>query len=441
MTTTYDPRHPAYYDEGDLRGEMTRVYDLCHGCRLCWNLCPSFQSLFEMIDAKDGDVEGLAPAEQDRVVDECYQWKLCYVKCPYVPPHEWELDFPRLMLRSGAARRKQQPFDPEAQFCGRTDLLGKVSTTLAPLVNRASAKPGSLPRRVMEKTVGIASQRVLPPYARQRFSTWWKKRGRPALAADPARANVAVFATCLVEYQDPTIGQDLVKVYEHNDVSCDVPPGVSCCGMPWLDDGDVDNFVKQAERNLPALAAAVRAGRDIVVPQPTCCYVLKREYPEYVGSDDARLVAEHTYDAAEYLVKVHREDKAQGGEGLRRDFVGSVPDRVTWHVPCHLRAQNIGYKSRDLMAFTGANVTPVDKCSGIDGTWGLRAKNYDLAKKVAQPMKLAIEADAANATGSHVVAGDCHLANGAIVEETGLKPVHPIQVVARAYGIEPEPTR
>ena len=163
MTTTYDPRHPAYYDDGDLREEMTRVYDLCHGCRLCWNLCPSFLSLFDMIDAKDGFVEGLTPAEQDRVVDECYQCKLCYVKCPYVPPHEWQLDFPRLMMRADALERKQHGFAPEVQFFGRTDLLGKVSTTLAPLVNRASGTPGSLPRRVMEKTVGIASQRVLPP--------------------------------------------------------------------------------------------------------------------------------------------------------------------------------------------------------------------------------------------------------------------------------------
>jgi Fe-S oxidoreductase len=441
MTTTYDPRHPAYYDEGDLREEMTRVYDLCHGCRLCWNLCPSFLSLFEMIDAKDGFVEGLTPAEQDRVVNECYQCKLCYVKCPYVPPHEWQLDFPRLMMRADALERKQQGFDREVQLFGRTDLLGKVSTTLAPLVNRATGKPGSLPRRVMEKTVGIASQRVLPPYARQRFTTWWKKRARAALAPGDALAKVAVFPTCLVEYQDPTIGHDLVKVYEHNRVSCDVATAVGCCGMPWLDDGDVDNFTKQARKNLPALAAAVREGRDIVVPQPTCGYVLKREYPEYVGGDDARVVAQHTYDAAEYLMKIHREVRAQGGEGLNPDFVGTVPDSITWHVPCHLRAQNIGYKSRDLMGLTGATITPVDKCSGIDGTWGLRAKNYPLAKEVAQPMKRAIEADVEKATGTHVVAGDCHLANGAIVEETGLTPMHPIQVVARAYGIAPEPTR
>ena len=188
-------------------------------------------------------------------------------------------------------------------------------------------------------------------------------------------------------------------------------------------------FVGQGERNVPILAEQVRRGRDVVVPQPTCGYVLKKEYPEYLGTDDARLVASHTYDAAEYLMKVHREE----GKGLDTDFDGDVPESITWHVPCHLRAQNVGYKSRDLMKLTGANVNPVEKCSGIDGTWGLRSENYDLARKVAQPLRKAIEDD-----GAQVLAGDCMLANGAIAEETGRTAVHPLQVIARAYGIPEE---
>ncbi|MCU1461386.1 MAG: hypothetical protein JWO37_1461 [Acidimicrobiales bacterium] len=428
MTTTYDPRDPRYFEESDLREELTRVYDLCHGCRLCWNLCPSFPTLFDFIDAKDGDVGALTDAEQDRVVDECYQCKLCYVKCPYVPPHEWQLDFPRLMLRAEAVEHRQRTLDPANQFLGRTDLLGKVSTAASPIVNRVTGKPGSLSRKLMEKTVGIAAERLLPPYAKQRFSTWWKKRDRPVIPEAERRGTVAVFPTCLVEYQDPTIGHDLVKVYERNGVQCDVPDAAVCCGMPWLDGGDVDNFMKQGQRNVEVLAAEVRKGNDIVVPQPTCGYVLKREYPEYVGGDDAELVAENTYDAAEYLVKVHRE---RGG--LDAEFAGDLPESVAWHAPCHLRAQNIGYKSRDLMILTGATVTVIDKCSGIDGTWGYRKEHYELSRKIAQPLAGAIRNAAAD-----VVAGDCHLANGAILQETGTKPVHPIQVLARAYGIPAE---
>jgi Fe-S oxidoreductase len=428
MTTTYDPHDPRYRDEGDVRDELTRVYDLCHGCRLCWNLCPSFSTLFDLIDAHDGDAGAMSAAEQDRVVDECYQCKLCQLKCPYVPPHEWALDFPRLMLRATATERAQQRVDIGGEVMGRTDLVGRVvtaATARTALVNRVLTTPGSAVRRVLEKVGGPAAERVLPPYARQRFSTWWNERAERRASGTAGR--VALFPTCLVEYQAPGIGKDVVKVYEHNDIAIDVPAGTVCCGMPWLDAGDVDAFVAQGRKNVDVLARAVRAGRDVVVPQPTCGYVLKREYPQYLQSADARLVAEHTYDAAEYLVDVHRRG------ALDTSFPGKVPETVTWHAPCHLRAQNIGFRSRDLMALTGARVTVVDKCSGIDGTWGYRPENYELARRVAQPMKQALD-DA----GGDVVAGDCHLANGAIFEETGRRPVHPIQVIARAYGIPDE---
>jgi Fe-S oxidoreductase len=428
MTTTYDPHDPRYRDEGDVRDELTRVYDLCHGCRLCWNLCPSFSTLFDLIDAHDGDAGAMSAAEQDRVVDECYQCKLCQLKCPYVPPHEWALDFPRLMLRATATERAQQRVDIGGEVMGRTDLVGRVvtaATARTALVNRVLTTPGSAVRRVLEKVGGPAAERVLPPYARQRFSTWWNERAERRASGTAGR--VALFPTCLVEYQAPGIGKDVVKVYEHNDIAIDVPAGTVCCGMPWLDSGDVEPFLAQGRKNVEVLARAVRAGRDVVVPQPTCGYVLKREYPQYLQSADARLVAEHTYDAAEYLVDVHRRG------ALDTSFPGKVPETVTWHAPCHLRAQNIGFRSRDLMALTGARVTVVDKCSGIDGTWGYRPENYELARRVAQPMKQALD-DA----GGDVVAGDCHLANGAIFEETGRRPVHPIQVIARAYGIPDE---
>lgn len=429
MTITYDPNHPKYYDEADLREELTRVYDLCHGCRMCFNLCPSFPSLFEMVDNHDGNVEALSKAEQDRVVDECYQCKICYVKCPYIPPHEWQLDFPRLMLRAQAVRHQEsKAVDLTDQFLGRTDLLGKLGTAAAPVANRLTGTPGSLPRRVMEKTVGIAAERLLPPYARQRFSTWFKKR-RPAAPAK-VQGRVALFPTCLVEYQDPAIGHDLVKVLEHNQVACSLPEGQACCGMPWLDGGDVDAFVKQGRKNVAVLADAVRRGHDIVVPQPTCGYVLKKEYPTYVGGEDAQLVAAHTFDAGEYLWRLH---KGEGTE-LVKEFPGTVPDEITYHAACHLQAQNAGLKGRDVLKLTGAKLNVVAKCSGIDGTWGYREENYELARKVAQPLK-----DAVEKTPDAVIAGDCHLANGAITQETGRAPSHPIQILARAYGLPEEP--
>ncbi len=441
MTTTYDPFHPKYFDEADLRTEMDRVYDLCHGCRLCFKFCTAFPTLFEAIDQHDDqDAERMTEAEQDQVVDECFNCKLCYVNCPYIPgQHEWELDFPRLMLRAEQVLHRQDGRRSASvavtdQVLGRTDLAGKAATALAPLANKAIGTPGSKTRQAVERATGIASQRLLPPFAKVRFTTWWKRRS--ALRFGETKQGAAIlFPTCLVEYQSPQVGKDLVRVMERNSIECSLPAGQACCGAPWLHSGDVVSFRKQGRKNVAVLADAIRAAQGrgeepaVVVPQPTCGYVLKYDYKDYLRGADAELVADHTYDAAEYLMKVH---KAEGTQ-LDTEFTGPVPETVTYHAPCHLRAQNIGLKSRDLMKLTGTKITVVAECSGIDGTWGYRAKNYELSRKVAKKMVTAITKAAGD-----VVAGDCHLANGGIVQETGRQPVHPVSLLARAYGIPEE---
>jgi glycerol-3-phosphate dehydrogenase subunit C len=434
MTITYDPKNSKYLDEADVRHELTRVYDLCHGCRLCFKFCTSFPTLFEMIDRHDDQDAGrLTPAQQDQVVDECFQCKLCYINCPYTPAlHEWAIDFPRLMLRTDAMRHANGQVSLRSRLTdtvmGHTDLLGKAATLSAPAANAMiGAKPGSVVRKAMEVVTGVSSVRLLPPYARQRFTTWFKRRPRVRIAKRQGR--VAVFPTCLVEYQQPGIGHDLVKVYERNGIECTLVDGATCCGAPWLHAGDVKQFTKVAEQNVKALATEVRRGNDIVVPQPTCGYVLKKDYIDYVGGADAQLVADHTYDAAEYLMKVHKAE----GTTLDTDFPGDVPATVTYHTPCHLRAQNIGLKSRDLIKLTGAKVTLVQQCSGIDGTWGLRAENTDISVPIARKL-----ADQIEKADGQVIAGDCHLANTAITEQTGRQPMHPLQLIARAYGISEE---
>jgi Fe-S oxidoreductase len=243
------------------------------------------------------------------------------------------------------------------------------------------------------------------------------------------QGKVALFPTCLVEYQEPGIGKDLINVYEKNNVECSLAEGASCCGAPYLHSGDVEQFKKVGAKNVEALAAAVRAGNDIVVPQPTCGYILKKDYVDYIGGADAELVAANTYDAAEYLMGLH---KGEGTE-LNTDFVGEVPEKITYHAPCHLRAQNIGMKSRDLLKLTGSKIKLIQTCSGIDGMWGLRAENADMSIPIAR--KLADEIEAAE---GDEIAGDCHLANTAITEQTGKSPSHPLQLLARAYGIPEE---
>ena len=425
----YDPLAVNYYDPTDVRAERDRTFHQCSDCRVCVKLCPSFKDLFRMIDDLGGTefVGDLTSGQHKQVVDECYQCKLCYVICPYTPDQHqaWVIDFPRLMLRSLAIQQREgEGPGMNARLLAHTDVQGKVASALAPAVNASMGV--SAVRALMEKATGISKVRMLPRYARQRFSKWFATHSpaRRATSA-PVRGNVAVFPTCLVEYQATEVGKALVNVYEHNGIGCTLPEGQVCCGMPWLDAGDTNKFREHAIMNVNALLPSVEAGCAVVVPQPTCAYVLKHEYPDFLGTDAARKVAANTFDASEYLVARHKESP------LVKDFSGTVYETIVWQNACHARAQQIGPKSKDIMALTGAKVQVIERCSAIDGTWGLRSENVEMAKKIAKPLMEQI-----GRSEAQLVTGDCHLSNGAIREDTGRQPVHPLQVLARAYGLE-----
>ena len=319
MTVTYDPTDPAYFDEADYRAEATRIYDLCQGCRLCWNLCPSFESLFDIVDTKyEGNMELLNHDEQDRIVNECYQCKLCYVKCPYIPPHEWALDFPRLMMRGQAIEyRKNGGKGLGDLVLTRTDLFGKLGTTFAPIANTMMGGRNSLPRKMMQAVTGVAAARELPKYAAQRFSDWFRKyfSGKKQ---DRSNGSVALFPTCMVEYQNPGIGKDAARVMERNHIGCDLADGLQCCGMPHLDIGNLEAFRAQAGENARILARQVRQGKEIVALQPTCAYTLKDEYPAFLGTEAAREVAAQVSHRREIG---HDEMRPRVDEELRRKSV------------------------------------------------------------------------------------------------------------------------
>lgn len=436
MTITYDPKHPKYLDEADVRDELTRVFDVCQSCRSCVTLCSSFPTLFSYLDRyEDHDAGRLTPEQQDQVADECFQCKLCFVHCPYTPDlHESAIDFPRMMLRQSAMRVANDQVTLRqriaTQVMGHTKLVGSLAVSMSALSSSVvNAKPGSFARKVVAKTFGVSSDRFLPRFAQHRFSTWFKNRDVPLLSKK--QGSVAVFPTCLVEYQQPSIGHDLFKVYERNGIECSLVDGAGCCGAPYLRSGDIDSFTKVAARQVKVLADAVRRGTDIVVPQPTCSYTLKKDYVLYVGGPDAELVAAHTFDSSEYLLNVHQADETE----LDVNFAGDMAATISYCVPSHMTALNIGHCSRDLMQLTSAHITVIDQSSGVDGMWGYRAGNEEVSLSVARKL-----ADAITAVDSELVAGDCHLANTVIKEQTGLSPQHPLQVLARAYGIAEEPT-
>ena len=443
MTTTYDPQHQQYLDEADVRTETTRVFDVCGSCRKCVALCGVFPGLFELLDGSadptaESDAGMMTPAEQDAVASECSQCKLCAIGCPHTldpVSGDVDVDMPRLMLRATAMRLDvgltSRRSKIATQLIGRSAGVGRISSAAAPLINRVvEAEPNSIVRRIAARSTGISAVRLIAPFVRERFTTWFSQR--PKIRLGDAQGKVTIFPTCVVEFHEPSIGKDLVKVYERNGIECGVS-AAGCCGAPWLQAGDTERLDDIADKNVERIAGELRVGTDVVVPQPTCAYVLKRDYVHYVTSPerraDAELVAEHTFDAAEYLMRLHRTDESV----LDMDFDSHAARSATYHVPCHTRAQEIGFAGRDLIQLTGARVRTIQGCAGSNGVWGLSAEHEESALGQARELGERIEA-----TKPTLVVGDCHRANTAIVEQTGGAVAHPIQALARAYGIPPE---
>jgi Fe-S oxidoreductase len=422
-----DIRSEEFWDLAKLAGELRRVADICNGCRRCLPLCPSFKVLFDRLDTEtvDGEAERLPAGDLHEVVALCYQCKLCFNHCPYTPPHRWQVDFPRLMLRARAAEARAHGVTVQDRVLGNTDLVGRIGSWTAPLSNWLNA--WSAHRAFVEWVAGIHRDRTLPRFHRRRFSAWFKRHaaGR-AREARPAASKIALFATCTVEYNDPAVGRATVRVLERNGVDVSLPTQ-RCCGMPYLDGGALDQARALIGDNVRSLAAAVRQGRDIVVPGPTCSYMLKQEYPWLDGSEDARLVAAHTLDLFEFLARLAAEGR------LDTAFVRPV-GAIAYQLPCHLRAQNIGTKTADVLAkIPGAAVTCIERCSAVDGTWGLKTQYYELSRRLAQPLVEAIRA-----TGAATCVTDCPLAALQITQGTGSTARHPIQVLAAAYGLDEE---
>jgi glycerol-3-phosphate dehydrogenase subunit C len=419
---TLDITQSAFWNPDQVDAELRRVYDICAGCRRCLPLCPSFKVMFDRLDveAVDGEVEKLPAADVKEVVDLCYQCKLCYNHCPYTPPHRWQVDFPRLMLRARSAEANQKGVTLQDRVLGNTELVGRLGSLTAPLSNWMSALPAN--RKLMEATVGIHRERKLPAFHRETFSRWFDQRkGAPFIP----RGRVALFATCSVEYHDPGTGKAAVAVLEKNGIDVSLP-AQRCCGMPYLDGGAVKEAKRLIADNARTLAEAVREGREIVVPGPTCSYMLKQEYPWLDGSEDANLVAAHTRDLFEYLAGLH-------AEGRLDSRFPNAPGVIAYQLPCHLKAQNLGTRSAEVLRLTGARVETIERCSAVDGTWGMKKEYFELSIKLAQPLFKDIEAVLPDR-----VATDCPLAALQIHQGTGRPAQHPIRLLADAYGLPVE---
>ncbi len=415
----FDVQSTEFWDPKATRKEVLRVFDICYGCTLCHTLCPSFVDLFKMMDENFGEAERLKDEQINSVVDQCYQCKLCYPICPYVPPHEWGVDFPRLIMRADLVEAKQNGVSFADKVFGDTDRVGTMASWAAPLANWANRN--SFLRGLLEKILGIHRDRLLPTFHSETFARWIRKR--PASPKGKGEEKAALFYTCTVNYNEPDIGKAAVAVLEKNGIECSVPEQ-QCCGLPFLDGGMLDQAREKIEANVASLAPAVRQGYKIVVPSASCSYMIKQDYPRFLPTDDSRLVAENTYDLSEYLMKIHEK-----GE-LDLQFSEDA-GKIRYHQPCHLKAQNIGFKAQELMKLIpGAEVKRMQCCSGHDGSWSVKKENFEASMKVGKPLFKFMKGEEASTVT------DCPLSAVQVQQGTGKKPIHPIQMMARAYGLD-----
>lgn len=430
------PNDARYYEERDLEAELRRAFQICHECRMCVNYCGSFPEMFKRIDRdiESGVAEGaekLVDADFKAVSDECWQCKLCYIKCPYTPDEQSKelLDFPRLMARERAYRARREGIKLVDQILGEPQLVGAFGSGMAaPMANLINAN--RLVRKVQEKVTGISAEFPLPPLAPQPFARWLAGHTPKETAGE--LGEVVLFATCYGEFNTPEVVQAATLVLEHNGyrvrypgVGADAEEGMlTCCGLPNIDGGDVAAATEKIKHNVALLLPHVRAGRKIVCPAPSCGMMMKKEWPEYVEGPEVREIAAATLDLMEFLVVLGKEKK------LKREFKKGL-GTVAYHAACHLRAQKIGFPGmRVLNVIPDTEVRMIEECSAVDGTWGMKAAHYETGRKYAGKMVRGIEAVEAD-----TVVTDCSLSALRIGKENGVQPMHPIQAVARAYGL------
>ena len=427
-------KDPAYYQRDGFYQEAERIFDVCHGCRRCVSLCGAFPALFDLIDeGSTGEVDAVDRKDYWKVVDQCYLCDVCYVaKCPYVPPHPWNVDFPHLMLRGKAIKFADGETRLRDRMLTSTDRMGRLATipVVVQAVNWANrTRPV---RALLDATLGVAAQAELPPFSPQPFLegaeaplAWPVKNG----ARTPGR--VAIFATCYVNYNEPGIGHDLLKILAHNQVPAVAIPDAACCGMPKYELGDLDAVARLKDINIPVLAAYARDGHAILSPVPSCTLMFKQELPLLFPDDpDVLAVAAAVFDPFEYLVQRDRDGL------LRKDFTRPL-GKVAYHVPCHSRVQKSGRRTREVLEWVPeTTVHAVERCAGHDGTFGVKSEFYEQSMKIGRPVFRAMAEGAPD-----YVSSDCPIAARRIAQgmaeagEASGQRQHPLTLVRIAYGL------
>ena len=434
-----DWKNPEFYDEASCFKELERIFDICHGCRRCVSLCGSFPTLFDLVDeSKTMEVDGVAKQDYWKVVDQCYMCDLCYMtKCPYTPPHEWNLDFPHTMLRAKAIKFKKGEVGTAEKLLASTDLHGSFAGI--PIVVQAvnAVNKTKAARSVLETVAGVDKDAWLPELASKKFrSDTPKARASEVKNGEKTPGKVAIFATCYVNYNEPGIGHDLLKILDHNEIPYVIVNKEKCCGMPKLELGDLDSVDQSKQANIPALHRYAQEGYAILSAVPSCTLMFKQEIPLMYPDDQAvQQVKEAMWDPFEYLM-------ARKRDGLLKTEFPQKLGNVSYQIPCHGRVQNIGRKTEEMLKMIpDTSINTIERCSGHAGTFGVKKAYHQQAMKIGKPVFKAM-ASMQDGAKPDYISSDCplgghHIAQGFEVNDLGTPELnHPLTLVRKAYGLK-----
>jgi len=425
-------RDPEFVDEDKLLTELERVYDICHGCRRCVSLCHAFPTLFDLVDESPTlEIDGVKKSDYWKVVDHCYLCDLCYMtKCPYVPPHEWNVDFPHLMLRAKVTRFQKNGASRRDRLLTSTDIIGQLAGIPIVVNTVNTVNRSTTGRKLLEKVLGVHKDALLPKYHARTLRR--RMRNHKVLTVSPTttettRGKVALFATCYGNFNQPEIVENLVAVLEHNQIPVTLVSKERCCAMPKLDLGDLKAVAKAREINQPPLLELVKNGWDIIAPVPSCVLMFKQELPLLFPEDpDLAHLRKHWFDPFEYLSLRHRE-------GLLDTRFHNPLGKVAYHAACHQRVQNIGPRTRDLLQLVpNTEVITIERCSGHDGTYAVKKETHGASMRIAQPVIRQIHGAKADHYGSDCAMAAQQFQNG-LADDS--RPEHPISLLRLAYGI------
>jgi glycerol-3-phosphate dehydrogenase subunit C len=429
---------PDFSDRAKTEAEMRRIFDICHTCRRCFNLCDAFPRLFDLIDnSHSGELDSVAAADYQKVADACTLCDMCFMtKCPYVPPHEFNVDFPHVMLRYRAVELREGGIPLQQRELVKTDRNGRVAGRVAPLVNWAGDRRNRLTRPLLEKVAGIDRNAALPAFHGRTFVMRSKRSAAPVDHTAPAHGRkVVLYATCFVNYNNPSIGEATRAVLARNGVETEVLYP-QCCGMPQFEQGNLATVAKSASRVAAALGPWIDNGYDIVALVPSCALMFKFEWPLILPRDPlVEKLSKATFDVSEYIVDIARKEGLAPG-------LSPLDGGVTVQLACHARAQNMGQKAAEMLRLLPeADVAVIERCSGHGGSWGVLEGNFETAIKVGRPV-----ARQALKNSKAFLSSECPLAGMHIAQEMEMladgqsgpipeRPLHPVELMARAYGI------